>query len=402
MTSSPLRVGLCVARLEFGGTQRLVMELMRGLDRAEFDPVLIHFKDPNHYAEEIRAAGWRVVKVPMSRALRAREVRGLAAVLAGERIGLLHTHADFANFAGRAAGLLAGTPRLVAHYHGHYTHSLDARFRRLEAMLAPHTDRILTCSQSVADFVTGALEVGDTPVQRVLNGMDLGAFEQARAERAAWRERLGIGPRVFHIVHTGRLVEHKGADRLVRALCGAGERLGSWRATFVGGGDREDAIRELVAGCEARGELPAGAVVFTGWSNEVAGWLASADVSVMCSHHEGLGLSAVESLAAGTPVVASDIPGIREVVVDGDCGLLVDTADTEALLGALGRVRDDESLRSRLVTGGIARTALFSRARYLEEIGRVYCEVRESPRAKAPAPRGPWQRWRFLARLRNA
>lgn len=400
--ASPLRVALIVARLEFGGTQRLVMELMRGLDRARFDPILIHFKNPNHYAGEIADAGWRCHKVAMSRSLRPLEVRGLARKLAAERVQLVHTHADFANFAGRAAAVSAGVPWRIAHYHGHYLHSLSDRFRRLEAILAPHTDRILTCSQSVAEFVESTFELSGAPVQKVLNGMDLHAFERARERRTEIRQELGIGDGVFHIVHTGRLVAHKGPDRLISALASAGERLGRWRATFVGGGDLEEEMHKLAAAAERAGAFPQGSIIFTGWSDQVADYLAAGDVSVMCSHHEGLGLSAVESLAAGTPVVASDIAGIREVVVDGESGLLVDTSEPEQLLAALVQLREEDTLRTRLIEGGLRRTQLFSVRRYLDEVQSVYEHVVTENRPKPAPPRGFWQQWRILRQLANA
>jgi len=179
----------------------------------------------------------------------------------------------------------------------------------------------------------------------------------------------------------------------------------AWRATFVGGGGQEEELKALLGQLRfgSAGEIPlAERVEFAGWSRAIPDYLASADAFVLCSKHEGLPLSLVESLAAGTPVIASDIPGTREVIVDGESGLLVDMEDPKHLVEALRRLMTDDALRDRLAEGGRRRARAFSLDRFIGEIQAVYDDLASSPRPKPGAPRGVFGRWRFLRAIHNA
>ncbi len=384
--------------------QTLVMELMRGLDRSRFDPILLYFKSPNHFQDEIQERGWRCRKVSMSRMYRAREIRGLARVLAEENINLIHAHADFACFAARAAALLLPRPiPVLAHYQNHYYHRLDDAFIARETLLQPYSDRIVVCGAGVERFVVDALGVPQEPVRLVLNGVKQEPFEEAGRHRREAREKFGIPPDTFHILHTARLEPHKAPERLLHALSRMKHPSRPWRATFVGGGGQESALRELLSSLvQSDGRTPlAERVVFAGWSSKIPEYVASADLFVLCSKNEGLPLSIVEALAAGTPVVASDIPGNQEVVVDGESGLLVDMEDPSRLPEVLNRLMEYPVLLGRLAEGGRRRAKLFTIERYLQGIQAVYDDVFASPRTKPDPPKGWLGRRRFLRKLRN-
>src|SRR5262249_55244829 len=117
---------------------------------------------------------------------------------------------------------------------------------------------------------------------------------------------------------------------------------------FRGGGGEEAALRGAAA--------PLGAsIVFAGFQPDVSGCLAAAEIVAMPSLKEGLGVAALEAMAASRPVVASRVGGLAEVVVDGESGLLVAPGDPVPLAGALGPLAADPALRRRLGEAGRAR-----------------------------------------------
>jgi D-inositol-3-phosphate glycosyltransferase len=107
---------------------------------------------------------------------------------------------------------------------------------------------------------------------------------------------------------------------------------------------------------------------------EVADWMRTADVVAIPSRREPLGLAAVEALACGTPVIAANVGGLREVVRDGVNGLLIPTADPGALAAALGRLAD-KSLRTRLGAAGPASVAGHDIRTAAAQMAEVWAEL---------------------------
>ena len=221
----------------------------------------------------------------------------------------------------------------------------------------------------------------------LLNGIDLEPYRAARGRREKRRRELDIGPDTYHIIHTARLEPHKQPGRVLRAVATAAQDpdhpLGEWRLTYVGGGSLrerlEKELMEIDQRLQAQGREPMSPRVhFAGWSDDVAGWLASADAFVLGSRNEGLGLTVVEAMAAGAVPIASDIVGPREVVEHEREGLLVPVEGDKDILEALVRVRNDEELRERLVEGGSKKAELFSIERYVREAEQIYEEVLET------------------------
>ncbi|MBI5154383.1 glycosyltransferase [Candidatus Poribacteria bacterium] len=404
-----LKIALIVGTLETGGAQTLVMELMRGLDRRHFEPILIHFKKANHYADEIRTAGWKCVRIRLNRAYRHEAVYRLAVVLKRERIDIVHTHSDFANTAGRVAAAIAGVPHVIAHMHNTYEHRMDKRFLAVESFLAPRTDQFLACSTGVRDYCAARFPLGGRPVRTVVNGINLDPFFEAGRRREAIRAELGIPPDVFHIVHTARLEPHKAPEQLFKALALGVQKgvLGRWRATVLGGGSLEDHLHERIGDydrmLQAQGLEPIGPrIEFAGWRWDVARYLAAADVFVLSSKNEGLSLSLVEAMAAGTPAIAPDIIGPREVLEGGKDGLLIDATDPGNILDALCRLQADHVLRDRLVVQGLDRARDFSRGRFVSEMQGIYEQVATRPQPRQASPMGSIARRLYFLRFRLA
>ena len=272
-------------------------------------------------------------------------------------------------FAG-VIGLLAARMRripMVAYAHGGDVADY-ARRNRFHGSLAGRVVRgskaVVTNSRDTAGFVE---RLGATA--RVISpGVDMTVFRPAggatpAADRSAERTRLGA-PEGLLALYVGTLSERKGADVFAAALDLAGPT--GWSGVMVGDGPLAGSISTLHPSVRLLPPAPPA---------EIAAWMRTADVVVVPSRREPLGLAAVEGLACGTPVVASDVGGLREVVRDGENGLLIPPDDPAALAGALSRLQD-AGLRARLgaagpssVAGHDIRTAAAQMAEVWAELG---------------------------------
>jgi glycosyltransferase involved in cell wall biosynthesis len=195
-------------------------------------------------------------------------------------------------------------------------------------------------------------------------GVDMTVFRPVRgdAERAAVRARFGLSEGLVAL-YLGTLSERKGADTFAAALdLGASP---GWSGLMIGDGPLADSIASDHPSVQ---RLPPTSQV------EVADWMRVADVVVVPSRREPLGLAAVEALACGTPVVASAVGGLKEVVRDGETGLLIPPGDPAALARALVQLTD-AALRARLAAAAPASVARHDIRATATEMAQVWLEL---------------------------
>jgi glycosyltransferase involved in cell wall biosynthesis len=226
-------------------------------------------------------------------------------------------------------------------------------------------DRVIAISDGVrAALVRAGVEPGRIRV--VPSGVDVDALAAPAGAREALRVEWGVGRDETLVMVLGVLEERKGHAVLIDAATRM-PRPVAVRYVFCGAGSLEPRLREAVA-------YSGLAVHFAGFRRDVAACLAAADVVVLPSLHEGLGVAALEAMAAGRPVVASRVGGLAEVIDDGVTGLLVPPRDPEALGAALGALAADAERRRAMGAHALQRVrARFSSAAMAE--GTLACYV---------------------------
>ena len=244
-----------------------------------------------------------------------------------------------AGWLGRLAGRLLGIPVVFTAHGWTFAEGVSGTGRKVyrlaERLAAPLADRIITVSRHDRDFALAA-GVG-TPAQIVAvhNGMaDLPASCRASPENEPVR-----------LIMVARYEAQKDHRPLIQALASMADR--PWFLELVGGGPGEPDVRSLIEshGLSDRVEVH-------GLRSDVAERLAESQVLVLISHWEGLPRSILEAMRAGLPVVASDVGGVREAVVEGETGYLVPRGDVGVLAERLAALLDDPALRKTMGQAG--------------------------------------------------
>jgi glycosyltransferase involved in cell wall biosynthesis len=341
-----VRILHVIQELGAGGAERILLSAYRGA-RAAGHEVFVAAA-PGPLAAELDA---EPLPLPL---VRRRPWRVPSAVLA-VRKAVSETRPDVLHAYNPGIGLAAGLatrrgrrPPGLVNLQGSSEEDWPAAVRLVRLSgLAP-----VACGPGVAAALE---EHGLTPLATVPNAV-------APAPPPADRAELDLQPGTRLVLAVGRLVEQKNHALAVRALADVPDAVLAIAGTGPLLADLERLARE--SGVAER-------VRFLGLRPDARALMGAADVVVMPSRWEGLPLSALEALASGTPLVATDVRGLRELVTDGENALLV-PEEPEALAAALRRVLDDPELAGRLAAAGKEVEGAGSDQRLVERFLELY------------------------------
>jgi glycosyltransferase involved in cell wall biosynthesis len=307
--------------------------------------------------DDVRAEGFRVIAIPFVRRLsplaHLRAFQSLVAILRAEKPDLVHAHMPISGFLARLAAWVAGVPKVAYTCHGFlFNHAASSLPRRglsvvMEWVAARVTDVFLTVSEAEAQDAR-RLHIA-ARAEAVRNGRNPTVFRPDPIARARIRAELGVPADRVVVIAVSRLVWHKGYPELAAAmrvvpqaeLWVVGERLDSDR-----GADMGALLRSAGLGVRLR---------MLGYRTDVPSLLAAADIFTLPSRFEGLPMSVIEAMLTGLPVVATNVRGPQEQVIDGETGVSVAPGDAAALGVALGRLVRDPDLRARMGQAGRTR-----------------------------------------------
>lgn len=345
VTSSSLTIAHLDAETGFSGGEVQAFLLMEGLRRRGHRNVLIC---PPGSRSEARAAelGIETRTVPMANDFDLAAVFRLRRELVRSGANLVHLHTGRATWLGGLAAWRAGLPAVT-------TRRMDRNVKRgwrTGLIYRSLVRRAVAISPSVADSLArGGVPEGRTVL--ISSAVDPEALRPA-VPREVTRRELGVAQDEVVLLTLSSLVPRKGVDVLLDALAtlDEGDRAPRPMLWVAGDGPERAALEERAE----RLGLQRG-VRFLGRRDDAPDLLAACDVFVLPSRREGLGVAALEAMAVGRPVVASNVGGLGEAVVDERTGLLVPPDDAQALAQAVRRVTSESALRERLAEAGPAR-----------------------------------------------
>lgn len=264
-------------------------------------------------------------------------------VAARFRPNVIHAYLPFTNFMGAVAGKCAFVPIVITSRRGLGNHqNSHVLWKWIDQISNALSTRVTVNSQAVAEDTVKRDGIKRTKILCIYNGLDLSRFQVEPNIRERIRIELGVTHGEFLWVKVANLIFYKGHEDLLTAFAGLADK--SSKLILVGQ-DRgiQNALQQQAEdlGLAAR-------VVFLGLRSDIPQLLSAMDGYVMASHEEGFSNAILEAMAAGLPIVATDVGGNREALQDGKLGLVVPARDSVAMLKAMTQLMVDENFRSTI------------------------------------------------------
>jgi glycosyltransferase involved in cell wall biosynthesis len=332
-----------------GGVEEHILLLLRGLDRRYFRPILVC---PPELAAKFGAdlpADIECVTMQFQKPSQVKTAYRFAQVLRKHRVEILHSHMFQASRLASPIGRLCGVPLIIEtpHVREQWRHGWFKGSYATDRLLGRFVDHYVAVSEGNARYLVDEKGLPAEKVHVIRNGCNLKRLDSSRLAHQGIKQSLGFAEDDPVLLVLGRLEPQKGHRVLLEALPYVRREFSRIRLVCVGEGCLRQELEQ-----QARALGLQESVRFVGFRSNVADWLALADISVLPSFYEGLPLVAVESLAAGRPMVATAVDGTNEVVVNERTGLTVPPGDPEQLAGAILRLLRQPEWAKELALAG--------------------------------------------------
>ena len=368
-----------VGTLEVGGTERHLAAIAPALVKRGWSISLYSIAGSGALRAEMQGKGVNVFVPPFEAGHAPRIARLPQLMLAGGDLlkrmrtlkpQIVHFFLPAAYLVGAPAAIFADIPVRIMSRRSLNVYQRGYPFvQRIERRLHRKMTAILGNSRSVVRELS---ELEGVPANRlglIYNGIDIARFTDAGTP-AATRARLGLGPQTLTLVMVGNLIPYKGHSDLITALGLASAKLPhDWRLLVVG---RDEGIASALRAQATELRID-DKISFLDVRNDVPEILNACDIGVLCSHQEGFSNAVLEGMAAGLPMIVTNVGGNAEAVLDGETGIVVPPRDPEHLAAAIIRLADNPSLRTSFGSAARCRMAEhFALERSIDDYDALY------------------------------
>jgi glycosyltransferase involved in cell wall biosynthesis len=355
------------------GTEQQLLMLLDNLDRQKFAPYLICLR--NSRLLESQSFDFPVHILNIDKLLSAEFIQGIKkfkALHKAEKFDIVQAFFPDANIFGVIAARLAGVKVILAGRRniGDTLTSMQLRALRL---IRRYTTQYVANSRAAANMAEKLEGIDPKKIEVIYNGMYLDRFESISPEmRHACRQEWKVGDEEILIGLVANLRPVKNVEALIDAAAKLIERHSNLKFVVVGEGELRESLQARIdgAGLAQRFNL-------AGRYDDIIPCLAAFDIAVLCSKAEGFSNSLIEYMAAGLPVVASDVGGNSEAVKHGETGLVYSLSQPDGLAYSLTQLVDNRPLARNM--GEKAKKASFefyNVSTYIENHQNLYAGLK--------------------------
>jgi len=358
-----------VPGLTVGGTEKSFIQFLPLFDNARYNLSVCCLKGPGALSHELREKGIEVEYLNMPRgpaflifldSLRA--VIKLVSLMKKREIDIVHSYLFRANILCRIAAKLAGVPVVISSMRGiEVTRKYPLL---LEKLTSPLVDKFTAVSEAIRIYIIQKARIDPKKIVTIRNGIRLSETKVTPIER----KEFGLSLDMAIVGVVARLAKEKGHEYLLNAARIVIKEYPKAHFLIVGDGPQREKLVELASNLGLKNHI-----TFTGYRRDVLRVLALFDIFALATLWEGLPVVILEAMMMAKPVVATNVMGNPELVIDGVTGFLVAPRDREGLAERILKLLRDENLRKQM--GGAGRRRIeekFTIERTARETERLY------------------------------
>ncbi len=384
MNPKKIRIVNIITRLELGGPPILVIDILQRLNKKRFESSIVTGITIDNRYDMIGFARDKDIRVFTMPSL-VRNVHPLkdvisliklALFLKKEKYDIIHCHTSKGGFIGRLAAKLAGARIIIYSPHGdifegYFCKLVTDFFVLLEKFAARFTDKIINLSKiEIERFLEHGIGTKQQ-LKHIYNGIDIKYYERTTASNLKKREEFSLSKDDFVCATVGRLVPVKGHTYLIKAIQKVVNVIPKAKFLFVGDGELKSELSEEIKSLGLQENI-----FLLGARRDIATILSSVDIFLLPSINEGFGMVLIEAMAAKKPVIATNVGGIPEIVIDGKTGILVPPKNTEGFSSAIIKLYNNPELSRRMGLAGYRRAKnIFNIETTVRELENLYSEL---------------------------
>jgi glycosyltransferase involved in cell wall biosynthesis len=375
-----IRVLVVITVLGTGGATNVVLDLANHLNQSpDFDVLLLTGPIPPSRNDLTPLAHEMKIPTQMTPNLinhinplvNIKAVTDLRKIMVEGDFDIVHTHSSVAGVVGRLAAYIARIPVIIHHVHGWGLHEKMSTFSKflylnLERLCARFTNQLIVVSKTDIKKGLDYRIADENKFALIYNGIDQERFEQTVNESQI-REELGLKPDSDLVGMIGRLDEQKNPLDFIRAAAIVADNYQNVQFVFIGDGPLRNESKRLIKVLNLDDKF-----FLLGYRDDVTRIIPVLKITALSSLWEGLPIVFLEALSAGKPIVANNVDGAKEIVIDGETGYLVTPGEPSEMAEKILTLLNNDSLCHDMASIAKQRSEYYSVDRMVSEIEQLY------------------------------
>jgi len=354
------------------GSEKLAFDIVTRIDKARFEVFIcsIASKKDNierDMREKLENCGVKTLTIDkILTKQRFISIIKLAKIFSKNKINILHTHCPSPDFYGRTSAFLVHLNLVFSTIHNTKGYSLWR-----ERIMRNITTKYIAISEEVEEYALKMLKIPTKKIKIIYNGIDVENYLNCLVKKEDKLKELGINNYGKIVTTVGRVNEQKGHIFFIKAAKLVLKKFPDTRFIIVGDtGVNKDLYQKLIK--IIKNKNLENKIIFTGIRQDIPEILAVSDVFVLPSIYEGFSLVTIEAVMAGLPIVGTDVGSIRQIVIDGENGLIVHPKDINGLANGMKYILSNENRAKNMGLKGKRIAEKFAIEKTVSEYEQLY------------------------------